>query len=312
MCAIRADKLNLVGTEGEGQDVTAAGQNHEQFLLSDVVDLGRYPIDLPQSPAYGRLLSDLRRDLAEDGCAILPGFVHAQGVETLVAEAEKVAPFAYLSSARTNAYFSKDDPKLPIDHPVRQFYDRSNGFIPADNFGPHSPLRAIYEAPQFMPFIRAALEEPEDRFFRYDDPLADVIINMVEEGDGFPWHFDTNNYTVTLAIQNPEEGGAFEYAPNLRSAMDENFDGVARVLNGQNPQVRSIDLQPGDLQIFRGRHSLHRVTPMRGSRPRYVGIFSFVETEGMCGGVERTRQLYGRVLPRHREREGLRSDKLRD
>ena len=287
-------------------------RNSAGFDLASVVDLGRYPIDLPNSPAYERLLADLRRDLSDDGCAILPGFVHDQGVATLVQEADRVAQFAHLSTARTNAYFSKDDPSLPLDHPVRQFYDRSNGFIPADHFGTGSPLRGIYEAPEFMPFVRAALQEPEDRFFRYDDPLADVIINMVEEGEGFPWHFDTNNFTVTLAIQNPEDGGAFEYAPNLRTALDENFDGVARVLNGQNPQVRSIDLQPGDLQIFRGRHSLHRVTPMRGARRRYVGIFSFVETEGMCGGVERTRQLYGRVLPRHHARSGLRSDRLRD
>lgn len=287
-------------------------QVSEDFVISEVVDLGRYPIDLPGSPAYRRLLTDLRRELAEDGCAILPGFVHEQGVATLVQEADRVVPFAHLSTARTNAYFSKDDPSLPVDHPVRQFYNRSNGFVPADNFGADSPLRGIYEAPEFMPFIRAALEEPEDKFFRYDDPLADVTINMVEEGEGFPWHFDTNNYTVTLAIQNPQEGGAFEYAANLRNAQDENFEGVARVLNGQNPQVRSIDLQPGDLQIFRGRHSLHRVTPMRGARRRYVGIFSFVETKGMCGGVERTQQLYGRVLPRHYEREGLRSDALMD
>ncbi|MGR3623961.1 HalD/BesD family halogenase [Pseudophaeobacter sp.] len=283
-----------------------------EFDLSDVVDLGRYPIDLPQSPAFERLLADLRRDLAEDGCAILPGFANAQGVAALVKEAEQLSCFAHLSTSRTNAYFSKDDPSLPFEHPVRQFYDRSNGFIPADRFGPNSPLRRLYEAAEFMPFIRAALEEPEHRFFRYDDPLADVIINMVEEGEGFPWHFDTNTYTVTLAIQNPEEGGIFEYAPNLRSARDENFGGVARVLAGQNPQVRSIDLQPGDLQIFRSRHSLHRVTAMRGARRRYVGIFSFVETKGMCGGVERTRQLYGRVLPRHHQRAGLRGDGLKD
>ncbi len=42
-----------------------------------------------------------------------------------------------------------------------------------------------------------------------------------------------------------------------------------------------------------------------------VGIFSFVETEGLCGGGERTRQLYGQVLPRHPQRRGLRGDALK-
>jgi len=49
-----------------------------------------------------------------------------------------------------------------------------------------------------------------------------------------------------------------------------------------------------------------------GTRRRYVGIFSFVETEGMVGSVERTRQLYGRVLPIHLERAGMRGDRLKD
>ncbi len=281
-------------------------------MLQDVVDLGRYPIDRPDSTAYVRLIDDLRRELDEDGCAVLPGFVHEAGIKKLTKEADKVASQAHRSFNRTNAYFSKDDPKLAPSHPIRQFFDRSNSFVPADNFPKTGPLRRIYEFNGFMPFIREALNESENRFFRYDDPLADVIVNVVEEGQGFPWHFDTNNYTVTLAIQNGEAGGEFEYVPNLRTGEDENFGGVASVLSGNMARVRQLILQPGDLQIFKGRYSLHRVAPVSGRRKRYVGIFSFVETEGMCGGVERTKQLYGRVLPHHYDREGLRSDKLLD
>ncbi|MTI03538.1 2OG-Fe(II) oxygenase [Roseibium sp. RKSG952] len=281
-------------------------------MLHDLVDLGRYPIDRPDSPAYDRMIEDLKRELDQDGCAVLPGFVHETGIELLLQEADTVAPKAHRSFNRTNAYFTKDDPRFGIAHPIRRFYDRSNAFVPADNFPASGPLRRIYEFEGFLPFIREALGEDEDRFFRYDDPLADVIINVVEEGQGFPWHFDTNNYTVTLAIQNGEEGGAFEYAPNLRSTEDENFDAVASILDGNMARVRQLELQPGDLQIFRGRYSLHRVAPVKGDRRRYVGIFSFVEAEGMCGGVERTRQLYGRVLPHHYEREGLRKDQLLD
>lgn len=281
-------------------------------MLVDLVDLGRYPIDRPNSAAYDRLIEDIRRELDQDGCAVLSGFVHDEGLDKLLAEAESVAPRAHRSFNRTNAYFTRDDPRFGIGHPIRRFYDRSNAFVPADNFPKTGPLRRIYEYEGFRPFIREALNEPVDRFFRYDDPLADVIINVVEEGQGFPWHFDTNNYTVTLAIQNGEQGGAFEYVPNLRSPDDEHFDKVAAVLNGNMGLVRQLELQPGDLQIFRGRYSLHRVAPVSGPRARYVGIFSFVEAEGMCGGVERTRQLYGRVLPHHHEREGLRTDELLD
>lgn len=281
-------------------------------MLHDLVDLGRYPIDCPGSAAYDRMISDTQRELARDGCAVLPGFVHPEGIDHLLQEAEAVAPHAHRSFTQTNAYFTKDDPRFGVAHPIRRFYERSNAFVPADNFPRTGPLRRIYEYGGFLPFIRAALDEPEDRFFRYDDPLADVIINVVEEGQGFPWHFDTNNFTVTLAIQNGEAGGTFEYAPNLRSAEDENFEAVASVLDGNMAPVRALELHPGDLQIFKGRYSLHRVAPVLGTRRRYVGIFSFVEAEGMCGGVERTRQLYGRVLPHHYERAGIRRDRLLD
>ena len=258
------------------------------------------------------MIADLRRELDHDGCAVLPGFVHEDGLEALVREADEVAPQAHRSFNRTNAYFTQDDPRLGVGHPIRRFYERSNAFVPADNFAKDGPLRRIYEFEGFLPFIRAALDEPEDRFYRYDDPLADVIINVVEEGQGFPWHFDTNNYTVTLAIQNGAAGGDFQYAPWLRTAGDENFAAVQAILDGAHGGVETLVLEPGDLQIFKGRYALHRVTPVTGNRRRYVGIFSFVEREGMCGSVERTRQLYGRVLPRHVEREGLRSDTLMD
>ena len=69
---------------------------------------------------------------------------------------------------------------------------------------------------------------------------------------------------------------------------------------------------PGDLQLFRGRYSLYRVTSLFDNRPRYVAIFSYVEAPDMVGSPERTKQLYGRVLPIHLERAGLRADALID
>ncbi len=277
---------------------------------ADYIDLVKFPISDATAPEYGELVERTRADLDADGCAVLSGFIRSDCVDAFVAEADRVSPNGHRSFNRTNAYFTGTRADLPEDHPLCRFYERSNAFVPADNFGEDSVLRAIYEWPPFAPFIKDALAE--DRFYRYADPLADVIINVVEEGEGFPWHFDTNNYTVTLAIQNGEEGGEFEYCPGLRTSTDENYDGVGAVLDGEASQVRTLRLQPGDLQIFKGRYSLHRVKPVNGSRKRYVGIFSFVEQEGMVGSPERTRQLYGRVLPIHLERAGQRADALVD
>ena len=270
----------------------------------DLIQLDRYPIDTP-GPALEAVLAQVRADLATDGCAVLRDFLTPEGISAMTSEADAVASQAHRSFNRTNPYFTQDDPSLPDDHPVRRFFDRSNAFVPADNFTRDGALRTIHDAPGFDGFIAACLEEPN--FHRYADPLADVIINVAEEGPGFPWHFDTNNFTVTLAIQNAEAGGEFEYAANIRDA-EENFDQVAAVLDGRSDKVVSLDLRPGDLQLFRGRYSLHRVAPIKGKRPRYVAIISYVEEPDMVATPERARQLYGKALPIHYERAGLRRD----
>ena len=270
------------------------------------IDLDAYPID-QSGAARDAVIARARTALAADGCAVLKGFLTADGIAALAAEADAASPGAHRSFNRTNAYFTADDPSLPEEDPRRQFFARSNAFIPADNFPHGGPLRAIFDHPDFDEFIRDCLDQPQEKFFRYADPLADVIVNMAEEGNGFPWHFDTNAFTVTLAIQNAEEGGAFEYAPMIRKG-DENFAEVARVLSGQSPLVKRLELEPGDLQLFKGRYSLHRVAPLSGPRRRYVAIFSYVEEPDMVGSVERTRQLYGRTLPIHHDRAGRRAD----
>ena len=275
----------------------------------DYIDTQRYPIG-ERGPARDALVAALRQALDADGCAVLKGFIRPEGLGTLIEECDRTAVHGHRNFNRTNPYFTKDRPELPASHPLRRFYDRSNAFVPADNFGPESILRTIYEWPAFAPFIQDALGE--QRFYRYADPLADVIVNLAEAGGGFPWHFDTNNYTVTLAVQNAESGGDFQYSPHLRTPTDENYAGVEAVLDGDARLIRTLHLEPGDLQIFKGRYSLHRVTPLAGSRLRYVAIFSFVEEPGMVGSPERARQLYGRVLPIHIERAGLRADRLVD
>lgn len=275
---------------------------------TNLIDLAKYPIHI-NGPKRDAILHRVRDDLARDGCAVLSGFLTAEGIAALTQEAESVADKGHKSFNRTNAYFSKDDPSLPQDDPRRQFYDRSNAFIPADNFEKHGALRQVHDFEGFDGFIKDCLQE--EKFYRYADPLADVIVNAANAGNGFPWHFDTNNFTVTLAIQNADSGGAFEYAPRIREGH-ENFEEVKRVLDGTSDKVKILHLKPGDLQLFRGRYSLHRVAPLAGDRPRFVAIFSYVDEPGMVGSVERTEQLYGRTLPIHHERAGQRADSYLD
>lgn len=281
------------------------------FAAKDLINLETYPIATP-GPVRDAVLARVQGELAARGCAVLKGFLTPAGIAAAVAEAAGVADKGHRSYSRTNAYFTAEDPSLPETDPRRRFFDRSNAFIPADNFHGDGALRTVVDSAGFDDFIRECLQEPKERFFRYADPLADVIVNAAWEGNGFPWHFDTNNYTVTLALQNADKGGAFEYAPMIRTSEDENFAEVTRVLDVASDRVISLRLEPGDLQLFKGRYSLHRVAPLQGTTPRYVAILSYAEQPGMVGSVERTRQLYGRTLPIHHERAGQRADALID
>ena len=276
---------------------------------SDYIDLTRYPIDEVGS-ARKALIKESNLAIQNDGCVVLKGFVRQELVSELVAECDRVERHGHRNFTRTNPYFLSDREDLPTSHPLRRFYDRSNAFVPADNFGSESILRTIFNWSAFSPFIKEVLGE--EKFFPYADPLADVTVNLAEEGGGFPWHFDTNNYTVTLAIQNAEHGGDFEYSPMVRSLTDENYEVVEKVLDGDKTLIRTLKLEPGDLQIFKGRYSLHRVAPLSGARKRYVAIFSYVAEPGMVSSPQRAKELYGRVLPIHLERAGLRADALID
>src|SRR6056300_987411 len=243
------------------------------YIAQDLINLDRYPSHADGASRVA-LVERAQQDLARDGCAVLKGFLSQKGKNAITAEADGVADKGHRSFNRTNVYFTADDPSLPDSDPRRRFFERSNSFIAADNFAATGALRTVHDFPAFDPFIKECLQQ--DAIYRYADPLADVIINMAGEGNGFPWHFDTNNFTVTLAIQNAERGGDFEYAPWLRKG-DENYDEVSRVLDGTSETVKVLKLEPGDLQLFQGRYSLHRVAPLAGSTPRYVAIFSYVD-----------------------------------
>jgi hypothetical protein len=106
----------------------------------DYIDTQRYPIE-QAGETRTALVAGLRADLETNGCAVLKGFIRADRLAELVAESDRVAVHGHRNFNRTNAYFTQDQEDLPQSHPLRRFYDRSNAFVPADNFGADSILR---------------------------------------------------------------------------------------------------------------------------------------------------------------------------
>ena len=123
--------------------------------MIDFINLDRYPIH-QSGTARNAILTQVRQSLAQDGCAVLKGFLTPKGINALTDEADSVAHHAFRSYSRTNAYFTKDDPALPDTDPRRQFYDRSNAFIAADHFAADGPLRQVHDTPALTGLSRIA------------------------------------------------------------------------------------------------------------------------------------------------------------
>jgi len=140
--------------------------------------------------------------------------------------------------------------------------------------------------------------------YQYADPLANMPINALWEGDGFPWHFDTNEMTVSVMLTRPAGGGIFEYVPNIRAPEAENYERVKRLFAGDRSGVRQLALKPGDMQLFKGRFTAHRVTAVEGPVPRYVALPSWCVAPGQVGRPGRMLNSYGRALPIHYAKAG--------
>ena len=280
---------------------------------ASLVDIARYPLDNPQDHRYCKTLSLIRARLEQDGCVVIPGFLSSFGLSRLLSEAKERQGLAYFSAnKKTNVYFSSDDPSLAEDHPRRIFLERTNGFITSDCYDESTASRALYQWPALMKFIQDCLGK--DKLYIYEDPVSNMIVNVLTPGSQFNWHFDTNEFTITMLLKSAASGGHFEYAPNLRNAEDECYEDVRAVLSGDARQVIRLNLAPGDLQLFLGRFSLHRVTKNTGPSDRLLLIMSFAEKPGMIGSVERTRELYGKVTDAHLEAQAqrVRADSLMD
>lgn len=287
--------------------------SEEPLSLDQIVNLNRYPIDQLDQDAGRAMIEGCRAQLHDDGCVVLKGFVRDDALARLEAETTELGPHAHYNSTVTNIYNCEADPSFPDDHPVNIFNQRTNGFVAGDMIPDGTLIRSLYENKAFQAFIAAAIEEPI--LYEYADPLAGLVVNSLRPGCEHPWHYDSNDFIVTMMTKAPEAGGTFEYCPKIRSADDENIDAVAGVLRGGRTLVRALDLAPGDLQIFYGRLSLHRVAEVRGARERHTLIFGYAREPGFIGRAARTRKLFGRIAPVHEreESDGLkRSDSLKD
>ncbi|TMV10354.1 2OG-Fe(II) oxygenase [Ruegeria sediminis] len=260
--------------------------------MHDILDLDRFPLHRPHDPDWRSLVDRCRADLARKGMFNLEGLMRPEVAARAVAEMEpRFAADAFLHERVHNIYF-KPVEDLPAEHPALTEFRTSNRTLCADQIAGSALLR-LYEWPDFVTFLAATMDKP--RLHVMEDPLARVNVMSYGQGQALNWHFDRSEFTTTLLLQAPEQGGGFEYRTDLRSDDDPNYDGVARLLRGEDPASKVIALTPGTLNVFKGRNTAHRVTPVKGGRARVIAVFSYYEKPGVRFSDSELLGFYGRT-----------------
>jgi hypothetical protein len=261
----------------------------------ELVDLARYPLDQPATPAYDAAVDAARRDLLARGAAELAGFVHPDGVAALIADADALAPRAFHSGGLGTAYLELPEDHWQKEHPRQTWAPYAVGAAGYDVIPHDSPLRRLYESAALLAFLEDVLDR--GTLHRYADPCGALNLAVMGDGDELQWHFDQTDFVVSLAIQAAVRGGDFDVVPRIRSGDDERYDAVARVLGGDHADVVTLPMTPGTLLVFEGRHSLHRVSPIEGGTLRHVGLLAYDTKPGTVSSDLLREVRYGRTTP---------------
>ena len=279
--ALSLSQLEIL-IENNMNTLLSADRNSGEVSAQDMnklIDLDRYPIDRLNNKPGQLLVAQCRSDLEDSAAAILPSFVRQSAILKMAEEAESLVQVAHRYDGDRAPFYDVDDNERSDDdslqsrvrsarHPNR-YCQILNYQIPNS-----SDLRAIYLWPPLTEFIRQVLNV--EHLFQSQCPHLALTMKVAYEGDTDGWHYDPNDGVITLVLQTPDNGGEFEYAPDVRNQNDQNYAGVDRLYKSPDVEAIRPTLEPGTFTFFNGRYSMHRVRPVGLTRqPRIVSIFSF-------------------------------------
>jgi hypothetical protein len=256
--------------------------------LANIVDLEKYPLPSDDFRA------ECERTLDKNGALVLRGFLKRAAVESIQREGEEIQHLAFYTVDKHNIYLKPSDPSYSTDHPRNREISSSKGCVTTDQIPADSALHMLYDAPDFREFLCAVLDETE--LHEYADPLSSINLHYAGEGQELGWHFDNSSFAITLMIREPENGGEFEYVKDVRDAdrSEMSYELAAKVLDGQ-VATDTLSIDAGALVLFRGRNSMHRVTPVKGNRTRMLVVLAYNTEPGVSLSESARLTFYGRL-----------------
>ena len=258
------------------------------MAISDIIAQDSYPI------SDGGFAARCAQTLEQDGVLVLPDFITPKALAEMQVEAAAGEDQAYFCAQNHSIYLTPNDPSFDADHPANRQVVSSKGCICDDVVAAASPLRALYDDTDFRAYVAQVTGQAE--LHPYADPLSSINIHYARRGQELGWHFDNSSFAITLLIQKPDAGSRFEYIKDLRDAgsNDMNYDGVGDLLDGRvQPQV--LQMEPGTLVLFRGRNSIHRVSPNESDRVRMLAVLAYNDAPGVELSESARMTFYGRL-----------------
>jgi hypothetical protein len=261
--------------------------------MNRLIDLDRYPLHQLESVAAQQLLQQCIDDLEHGGMFTLEGFLRPEVIDDMLPNLlQRIERESFTHEREHNIYFDDKLEGLPRDHPALARVKTVNHTLCGDQLA--EPLRRVYQWSGLIDFLARVMDKVA--LYPMDDPLACANVLSYFEGEGLNWHFDRSEFTTTLLLQAPHQGGEFQYRHELRSDTNPNYDGIARLLRGEDNEVATLRLGAGDLNVFKGKNTAHRVTPPVGELARVVTVFSYYETPGRMFSDEENLGFYGRTV----------------
>ncbi len=256
--------------------------------LSSLINLNLYPLDDPDYRAQSKEILDQR------GVLVLPNFLTENAISSVTRDGVENQHLAYYTVSDHNAYLKPVDTSLDENHPRNRRVSSSKGCITTDQIPRGSALHTLYESESLKAFLCAVLGEAN--LYEYADSLSSINLHYAAEGQELGWHFDNSSFAITLLIQSPDDGGRFEYVKDVRNADsgEMSYERVGNILDGSE-RVQQLQMDAGTLVLFRGRNSIHRVTPTIGDTTRMLVVLAYNTEPGIALSESARMTFYGRL-----------------
>jgi len=255
----------------------------------DYVNLSAFPLHQPESTAFQNLVKDWRSKLSATGLINLANFLTSEGVEQFRAEVYERLPLAFHSVHGAQAYFNKMPGEFPSDALGSDTHCLGHHNLQ------NSAMNALYQWEPLRNFIAALTGNP--KVYLHEDPTNALVVQIYKPGCWTGWHFDRAVFTTIVNLGEPEAGGKFECAPDIRTEENPGYDDVRDVLLGKSNRVAQHDMKAGSLTLMLGRYSLHRVTPVEQESDRISLVLKYETEPGVFISAEDRKHIYGPSAP---------------